>query len=378
MSSKVRTKATSSIRACCAGVLPHGTPQLCPYPRGNTAANRWRSATADRWVIRLIWAAVIGYPGNAMTMGVGVRRDESGGRWMTYDLVKPPDCTVPSMSRPLAAPWLGDPAARGLGAAEVPHATASATTTTRALGVDELGKAVFQLSQSNVIDLERQVEVGRDVSSFFGKPWVRHLAQVEQRLVVTEDHRFQFRVAVEAQAFDHGAVEVADQPVGQKKRPGPLRRDLLKALRTRVHLVAVGSAEARGADLVQQRLQLAGRPAVAIHDDELCVVGTQPVQLLAQLIDDARGIQVQERRYAIDIHVPAATVDDVFHLATERPADHQRCGAQETVSSCGKPSTEMNESLKSVRPDSSTYSLREGNYNATRRSRYERSAILAR
>src|SRR5207245_9146204 len=107
-----------------------------------------------------------------MTMGVGVRRDESGGRWMTYDLVKPPDCTVPSMSRPLAAPWLGDPAARGPGAAEVPHATASATTTTRALGGDEVGKAVIQLSHANVIDSERQAEVRGDTCPFAAEPGV--------------------------------------------------------------------------------------------------------------------------------------------------------------------------------------------------------------
>src|SRR5437667_10419764 len=153
------------------------------------------------------------------------------------------------MSWPPRAPWLGDPEPRGAGGAEVPHATASATTTRRALRVDEMGKPVFEFPQSHIVDLQGQVEVGRDVSSLVGKPWIGDLAQVEQRLVVAEHHRLQFWVAVEAQAFDHGAVEVADQPVGQKKRPGPLRRDLLKALRTRVHLVAVGSAEARGADL---------------------------------------------------------------------------------------------------------------------------------
>ena len=46
-------------------------------------------------------------------------------------------------------------------------------------------------------------------------------------------------------------------------------------------------------------------------------------------------------------------------------------------SRCGKPSTEMNESLKSERPDSSMYSMREGSSKATCLSRYDRSAILA-
>src|SRR2546422_11733009 len=98
-----------------------------------------------------------------MTIGVGLRRADSGGRWRTYDLAKPPVCTVPSMSWPPRAPWLGDPALRGTGGAEVPHATASATTTRRALRVDKMGKAVFEFPQSHLVDLQGQVEVARDL-----------------------------------------------------------------------------------------------------------------------------------------------------------------------------------------------------------------------
>src|SRR5436309_7255825 len=312
-----------------------------------------------------------------MTTGVGLRRADSGGRWRTYDLAKPPAWTVPSMSWPRRAPWLGDPEPQGARGAEVPHATASATTTRRALRVDEMGKPVFEFPQSHIVDLQGQVEVGRDLSSLVGKPWIGDLAQVEQRLVVAEHHRFQFWVAVEPKALDHGAVEVADQPVGEEERPRFGVRDLFERSRAGEHLIAVRPGHTLSADLVEQRLELAPRPAIAVDDDELGVVGAQPMQLLAQLVDDARGIQVQHRRQPIDVHIPAATVDDVLHLAPERPADHQRGRAHETVSSCGKPSTEMNEALKSVRPDSSTYSMRDGNSKATCRSRYDRSAILA-
>src|SRR6266571_2341588 len=245
------------------------------------------------------------------------------------------------MSWPPRAPWLGDPEPRGAGGAEVPHATASATTTRRALRVDEMGKPVFEFPQSHIVDLQGQVEVGRDVSSLVGKP------------------------------------RSADQPVGEEERPRFGVRDLFERSRAGEHLIAVRPGHTLSADLVEQRLELAPRPAIAVDDDELGVVGAQPMQLLAQLVDDARGIQVQHRRQPIDVHIPAATVDDVLHLAPERPADHQRGRAHETVSSCGKPSTEMNESLKSVRPDSSTYSMRDGNSKATCRSRYDRSAILA-
>src|SRR3989442_4878557 len=100
------------------------------------------------------------------------------------------------------------------------------------------------------------------------------------------------------------------------------------------------------------------------------------MQFLAQLVDDAVGIQVQQRRHPIDVDVPAAAVDDVLHLFPEGAADHE--GRRHPPRSrFGKPSTETKASLKSVRPESSMYSIRAGSSNATCRSRYERSAILA-
>src|SRR6202163_1552740 len=87
---------------------------------------------------------------------------------------------------------------------------------------------------------------------------------------------------------------------------------------------------------------------------------------------------MQECGDAVDVDVPTAAVDDLLDLLAERTA-HDQCGrgAHPTSSRWGKPSTDTNASLKSVRPDSSTYSMRAGSSNATCRSRYERSAIFA-
>src|SRR5438477_13185878 len=98
------------------------------------------------------------------------------------------------------------------------------------------------------------------------------------------------------------------------------------------------------------------------------------MQLLAQLVDDARRVEVKQGRDSVNIDAPLAPVDDFLHLAAQRAADEQRGAAHVTLSSSGTPSTEMNESLKSERPDSSLYSMRDGSSTAPTRSRYARRA----
>src|SRR4029077_10473646 len=111
-------------------------------------------------------------------------------------------------------------------------------------------------------------------------------------------------------------------------------------------------------------------------DDEILVARAKRVQLLSQLVDDPVRVEVQQRGNAVDVDVPAPAIDDVLHLFPERAANHKR-SCHDTSSRSGKRSTETKESLKSVRPESSTYSMREGSSNATWRSRYDSSAILA-
>src|SRR5207248_4364900 len=105
---------------------------------------------------------------------------------------------------------------------------------------------------------------------------------------------------------------------------------------------------------------------------QLFVARPEVVQLYTQLIDDAGRIEMQQRRHPIDVDVPAAPVDDVFHLAPQGAANDERGRAHLTPSRTGNPSTEMNESLKSDRPESSTYSIRDGSSNATWRSEERR------
>src|SRR6202171_4399220 len=87
---------------------------------------------------------------------------------------------------------------------------------------------------------------------------------------------------------------------------------------------------------------------------------------------------MQECGDAVDVDVPTAAVDDLLDLLAERAAHDQRGrGVHPTSSRWGKPSTDTNASLKFVRPDSSTYSMRAGSSNAPCRSRYDSRAIFA-
>ena len=76
----------------------------------------------------------------------------------------------PSLRQPgdPRAAWLGDDVPPGPGAAEVPHATANANNTRTALRVDELGKAVLEFPQSDVVDLQRQTQVVGDIAGLVG------------------------------------------------------------------------------------------------------------------------------------------------------------------------------------------------------------------
>src|SRR5581483_10497821 len=237
-------------------------------------------------------------------------------------------------------------------------------------------KAGFEFPQSDVADLERQREVFGDRLRLLGELRVRHLAQVEDRFVVAEVHRFQVRVPVQAEPALHRAVEVAHEPVGEEVGRRALVRDLEEELLAREHLVAVRPGHARHAELVEDGVQAAGGAAVAVNDDHALVARPELVKLVSQLGDDAVGVEVQQRRQAVDVDVPPPPDAHLLDLTPERTADNEG-GLHPTGSSLGNFSTSTNVSLKSVRPDSSMYSRREGSSNATGRSRYDSSAIFA-
>src|SRR5216684_2388044 len=108
------------------------------------------------------------------------------------------------------------------------------------------------------------------------------------------------------------------------------------------------SAQTRRANLFEQGLQLSSGPAVSVHDDQLFVTRPQVVELHAQLVDDPRRIEVEQRRHAVDVDVPSAPIHYVFDLFTEGAAHDERSSVHPTSSKCGKPSTDTNASLKSV------------------------------
>src|SRR4029077_11820880 len=218
-------------------------------------------------------------------------------------------------------------------------------------------------------------EVACDLFRFRGKAWIRHLTQIEDGVVVAEQHREELGVPVEAEATHHSALEVADEPVGEEERSRALFAHALEKFRAGEHLVAVRPLHTSGANLVQDRFQLAVHAAVAVDDDEILIAGAKGAQLLSQLVDDPVRVEVQQRRHAVDVDVPAPAIDDVLHLFPEGAANYER-SCHDTSSRSGNRRTETKESLKSVRPESSTYSMRDGGSNATCRSRYDSSAIL--
>src|SRR6266851_4533965 len=253
----------------------------------------------------------------------------------------------------------------------------------------------FQRAHPHVADLQRQLEVGRDRSRPGRQKVAWRLPQVENRLVVAEQHRPQVGMAVEPEAADDRALEVAHEPVSEEERPRALVHDSLEQRLAGEHLVAVRALHASGAELVEHRVKPSGSSTVAIHDDEPVVAGLELAELRAQLGDDAVGIEMQVCGQAVDVDVPAAPVGDLLHLGSKCSTHDQggsavptrpfgptspqvgMCRPHDTASSSGNASTSTKVSLKSVRPESSTYSRRAGSSNATWRSRYDSSAIFA-
>src|SRR5712692_842296 len=112
------------------------------------------------------------------------------------------------------------------------------------MNLDQFSEPALQLSQANIVDLERQPKVGSDLFGLVRQAGVRHLAQVEQRLVIAEEHLLQLWMAVEAEAAHDCALKVADEPVGEEERRRALLADALEKVRACQHLVAMRAAHA--------------------------------------------------------------------------------------------------------------------------------------
>src|SRR5207248_3886632 len=127
----------------------------------------------------------------------------------------------------------------------------------------------------------------------------------------------------------------------------------------------------------EDRLERACGSAVAVDHHDLAISGRQLLEFAIDGFDDFLRIEVMHGGHAVDVHLPAALVHDRFDLFPERATNEQGEVLHRNVSSSGNCSTDTNESLKSERPDSSTYSILSGSSKAICRSRKERSDIFA-
>src|SRR5439155_24726582 len=103
----------------------------------------------------------------------------------------------------------------------------------------------------------------------------------------------------------------------------------------------------------------------------VCADGAVAGGRLVDRAADPLGPVVELGRDGADLDVPAATGRDLLHVEGERPA------GDDNLRHPGKASWSTNRSLKSARPDSSTYSTSSSTAFAAARSVTERAAIFA-
>src|SRR5262249_47210132 len=148
-------------------------------------------------------------------------------------------------------------------------------------------------------------------------------------LVIPEVVVAQLGMPVEPEPAPHQAVEAAHEEVGEEEGS----RLVLGA----IHLVAVRTRETGVA------VEIGAAVRVRDHDVLAC-------RRLVDRRPDALRPVVQLGRHGADIDVPAAAGGDLPDMERERAA------ADDDPRHPGKESWSMNRSLKSSRPESSTYS----------------------
>src|SRR5438105_7576928 len=163
---------------------------------------------------------------------------------------------------------------------------------------------------------------------------------------------------VEAEPAPDDAVEAADQEVGEEVGA----RLVLGA----EDLVAVRAREAREAREVGAAVRV--RDGDVVAGGRVLDGGTDPLWPVVQL-----------RRDRAHLDVPTAPGGDLPHVQRQRAASHHDLRAMSTPTCIhpGKASWSTNRSLKSARPESSTYSTSSSTAFAAARSVTERAAIFA-
>ena len=139
------------------------------------------------------------------------------------------------------------------------------------------------------------------------------------------------------------------------------------------HVVAGVAGKALHATARQRLVQRPVGPAVGVGDGDDSVGG----QRVGHRRRDLLGAVVQQRRHRHDVDVPAAAPRDRAHVEGQGAAGDDRGAGGRGGAHPGKASWSMNRSLKSARPDSSTYSTSRRMDWASARSRSDSAAIFA-
>src|SRR4051812_48322559 len=106
-------------------------------------------------------------------------------------------CASPPTCRPTPSP------AKGCASRTSPGSWTSS--------LHQRGEPGLKLAQTDVANLEGKLEVRADLLCLLRQPRIGNLAQVKQRLIVAEQHRFDIGMAVEPEAADDSPIEVAHE-----------------------------------------------------------------------------------------------------------------------------------------------------------------------
>src|SRR5262249_6262467 len=165
----------------------------------------------------------------------------------------------------------------------------------------------------------------------------------------------ELRMPVEPEPAPDDAVETAHEEVGEEEGARlvpPIRQSRAE------DLVAVGTTET----------------PMAVEVGATVRVGDDDVVSRRRLVDggpDALGAVVEIGRHGADLDVPAAPGRDLPHV------ERKRAATDDDLGHAGKASWSTNRSLKSSRPDNSTYSTSSRTAFAAARSVTDRAAIFA-
>src|SRR5690625_407159 len=191
-----------------------------------------------------------------------------------------------------------------------------------------VGEEVPQLSQAGVAVDVVELQEGGSGARLLLQGRVLDLRQVDEGRVVAEVVRQQLRMAIERQALDDQALEMAGQVVGQVEASGVALGQLGEGRLAAVEGVAVGAGKAAHPLLLQHPVEQAAGAAVPIGDeDPLYATGPGGADLGPHPLWDLLGAIVPDGRQAGDLQLaPAVEAQALDDLAAQRTAGDDQAG----------------------------------------------------